>query len=166
MNDREIGKYGNDLVTKYINNLFGYIELDKVFNDSYLTEFKENNFSINNVVGKISGKNNSTAIVFTAHFDAWFNGALDNASGVATVLEIANKLKIASQEAQLNYDVIFCMTNGEMSMFAGSRKFVRDINPMYSKIYNINIDCVGVKKAGPLALKNISKVEDSKKLYD
>ena len=33
-------------------------------------------------------------------------------------------------------------------------------------IYNINIDCVGAKSAGPLALKNISRIEDSSILYD
>ncbi|MDU4880700.1 MAG: M28 family peptidase, partial [Clostridioides difficile] len=49
-------------------------------------------------MGKISGKDSGTAIILTAHFDAWFNGAVDNASGVATVLEIAKLLKDTSKK--------------------------------------------------------------------
>lgn len=164
--DREIGQEGNEVATKYIENLFNSIKLDKVFNDSYLNEFEVDDYLINNVVGKISGENNSTTIVLTAHLDAWYNGALDNASGVATVLSIANKLKIQSEEGKLKYDVIFCITNAEMSLFDGSKNFVSEITSLYENIYNINIDCVGSKEAGPIALKNISIIDESKKLYN
>lgn len=164
--DREIGKYGNEIATKYIEDLFTLIKLDKVFNDSYLQEFNENKNLINNVVGKITGINNQTVIVLTAHLDAWYNGALDNASGIATVLGIANNLKNQSEKGKLKYDIIFCITNAEMSLFAGSRKFVSDITSLYKNVYNINIDCVGAKEAGPIALKNISRVEKSKRLYE
>ena len=58
------------------------------------------------------------------------------------------------------------MTNAEMAQFIGSQNFVEDIIPIYDDIYNINIDCVGAKSAGPLALKNISRIEDSSILYD
>ena len=52
------------------------------------------------------------------------------------------------------------MTNAEMAQFIGSQNFVEDIIPIYDDIYNINIDCVGAKSAGPLALKNISRIEE------
>ena len=58
------------------------------------------------------------------------------------------------------------MTNAEMAQFIGSQNFVEDIIPIYDDIYNINIDCVGAKSAGPLALKNISRIEESSILYD
>ena len=168
INDRAIGTEGNKLVTKYIENLFKDLELNPVFSDSFLNNFyyESENLNLSNVVGKLNGTNNKKAIIITSHFDAWCNGALDNASGVATTFRIINKLKKDIDTITLKYDVIFVMTNAEMAQFIGSQNFVEDIIPIYDDIYNINIDCVGAKSAGPLALKNISRIEDSSILYD
>ncbi|MGL4741517.1 MAG: M28 family peptidase, partial [Sarcina sp.] len=83
--DRAEGTNGNLLVTDYLNNIFNQLNLDYVFNNSYLNTFNytdtnNNVASANNIVGKISGSDSNTAIIVTAHFDAWFNGAIDNAS--------------------------------------------------------------------------------------
>lgn len=168
INDRAIGTEGNKLVTKYIENLFKDLELNPVFSDSFLNNFyyESENLNLSNVVGKLNGTNNKKAIIITSHFDAWCNGALDNASGVATTFRIINKLKKDIDTIPLKYDVIFVMTNAEMAQFIGSQNFVEDIIPIYDDIYNINIDCVGAKSAGPLALKNISRIEESSILYD
>lgn len=166
--DRAIGTEGNKLITTYLESLFKDLELDTVFSDSYLNNFyyEFENLNLSNIVGKLNGINNKKAIVITSHFDAWCNGALDNASGVATNFRIINKLKEDIDTIPLKYDVIFVMTNAEMSQFVGSQHFVKDILPIYDDIYNINIDCVGAKNAGPLALKNISRIENSAILYD
>lgn len=168
INDRAIGTEGNKLVTTYIENLFKALELNPVFSDSFLNNFyyESENLNLSNVAGKLNGTNNNKAIIITSHFDAWCNGALDNASGVATTFRIINKLKKDIDTIPLKYDVIFVMTNAEMAQFIGSQNFVEDIIPIYDDIYNINIDCVGAKSAGPLALKNISRIEDSSILYD
>lgn len=168
INDRTIGTEGNKLITIYIENLFKDLNLNTVFSDSFLNTFyyESENLSLSNVVGKLKGLNNKKAIIVTAHFDAWCNGALDNASGVATSFRIINKLKDYIYTNPLKYDVIFVMTNAEMAQFVGSKNFVEDIYPVYDYIYNINIDCVGAKNAGPIALKNISRVEESSILYD
>lgn len=168
INDRAIGTEGNKLVTTYIENLFKAIELNPVFSDSFLNNFyyESENLNLSNVAGKLNGTNNNKAIIITSHFDAWCNGALDNASGVATTFRIINKLKNDINTIPLKYDVIFVMTNAEMAQFIGSQNFVEDIIPIYDDIYNINIDCVGAKSAGPLALKNISRIEESSILYD
>lgn len=168
INDRAIGTEGNKLVTKYIENLFKDLELNPVFSDSFLNNFyyESENLNLSNVAGKLNGTNNNKAIIITSHFDAWCNGALDNASGVATTFRIINKLKKDINTIPLKYDVIFVMTNAEMAQFIGSQNFVEDIIPIYDDIYNINIDCVGAKSAGPLALKNISRIEESSILYD
>ena len=167
--DREYNKEGNKKVTEYINQLYKQLNLEFVFNKSYLDNFIYDNISINNVVGKISGKDNSTAIILTAHFDAWFNGAVDNASGVATVLEIAKLLSDTSKSQSLNYDVIFLMTNGEMALFSGSRDFVTKLEQLnYERVFNINIDCVGMKdsyNSKPIGLKNLSRINESELLY-
>lgn len=168
INDRAIGTEGNKLVTTYIENLFKALELNPVFSDSFLNNFyyESENLNLSNVAGKLNGTSNNKAIIITSHFDAWCNGALDNASGVATTFRIINKLKKDINTIPLKYDVIFVMTNAEMAQFIGSQNFVEDIIPIYDDIYNINIDCVGAKSAGPLALKNISKIEESFILYD
>lgn len=168
INDRAIGTEGNKLVTTYIENLFKALELNPVFSDSFFNNFyyESENLNLSNVAGKLNGTNNNKAIIITSHFDAWCNGALDNASGVATTFRIINKLKNDINTIPLKYDVIFVMTNAEMAQFIGSQNFVEDIIPIYDDIYNINIDCVGAKSAGPLALKNISRIEESSILYD
>lgn len=190
---RVINSKGNELTVEYIENLFSKLKLEPVFKDSYLHEFesailgnsdengvpeKQTILKLNNVVGKISGKNNKNAIILGAHFDGYgkvtnpntkkveiFRGALDNASGVATILNIAHNLK--TRKDTLDYDVIICGFNGELTGYKmGSEQFVKDIKHLYDKIFYINIDCVGAKKAGPIALKNISRVKDSCQLYD
>lgn len=167
--DREYNTKGNKKATDYINDLYKKMNLEFVFGKSYLDNFSCDNINIDNVVGKISGKDSSTAIVLTAHFDAWFNGAVDNASGVATVIEIAKNLKEVSEKESLNCDVIFIMTNGEMVLFSGSRDFVTKLDQLqYKSVFNINIDCVGMKdsyNSNPLGLKNISKIGESQILY-
>lgn len=149
--------------------MYKQLNLEFVFGKSYLNNFFYDDINISNVISKISGKDNSTAIILTAHFDAWFNGAVDNASGVATVLEIAKLLKDSSKKESLNYDVIFLMTNGEMSLFAGSRDFVTKLEQLqYKSVFNINIDCVGMKdsyNSNPLCLKNLSRISESQILY-
>ena len=169
--DREYNKIGNEEVTKYIDKLYSQLNLEFIYDNSYLDTFVYQGKSISNIVGKVSGKDNTTAIVITAHFDAWFNGAVDNASGVAAVIELAKNLKIMQQEEKIpNYDIIFLMTNGEMACFRGSENFVSKISSLkYKNIYNINIDCIGMKdiyNSNGLGLKNLSRIPESEILYN
>ena len=167
--NREFKSDGNKKVEIYINNLYKELNLEYVFKDSYLDEFDCDARKINNVIGKISGKNNKKAIIVTAHFDAWDNGAVDNASGVSAVVEIAKKLKYFSETNKLNQDIIFLMTNAEMYGFRGSEDFILKLPELnYEQVYNINIDCIGIKdfyNSNGLGLKNISNIGESEKLY-
>lgn len=171
---RSVGEKGNENATKYVESLIKDIGLEYVFDNTYLNEFvfkdieiggKEKNTNINNIVGKIKGDNSKNAIVVTAHFDAYQKNVLDNASGVGTVLKIANTMKNDLGDKKLKQDLIFCMTNAELKGFMGSQNFIDDIKDKYDKIYNVNVDCIGLKTYGPLALKNISKIDESEKLY-
>ena len=167
--DREFKSDGNQKAADYINNLYKEMNLEFVFEDSYLNTFNYDLRKINNIIGKISGENNKKAIILTAHFDAWYNGAVDNASGVSAVIEIAKNLKEFSEENKLNQDVIFLMTNAEQSGYKGSEDFVLKLSELnYENVYNINIDCIGIKdsiNSSGLGLKNLSHLEGSKKLY-
>lgn len=167
--DREYKIDGNKKASEYINNLYNEMNLEFVFENSYLNSFNCGGMNINNVVGKISGEDSKKAIIITAHFDAWCNGAVDNASGVSSVIEIAKNLKEFSETNKLNQDVIFLMTNAELSGYKGSEDFVLKLSELnYENVYNINIDCIGIKdsiNSSGLGLKNLSRLEESKKLY-
>lgn len=150
----------NDKTTQYLEDRFTELGLETVFEDSYRQKIIRG-LDVYNVVGKVSGENNKEAIVITAHFDA-YSGSLDNSTGVAVAIEMATKVI----ENNPNKDIVFSLVNAEENLLKGSEALVPELMSIYEKIYNINIDCVGSKKAGALALKNISSVEDSSELYD
>lgn len=91
---------------------------------------------------------------------------MDNASGVAALIEIAKKLKEVSLENPFESNIIFCAFNGEEQLFVGSTAFVNQSKSKswYKNVYNINIDCIGAKNGGKFVFPNDSKY--SKKLYD
>lgn len=112
---------------------------------------------VKNVAGKIPGKDNRSALIITAHFDhmGWagnniFLGAVDNASGVSVMLDIAGRLKKQSDKNKFNSDILFCGLNGEEYEMEGSTAFAEDIKSKYDNISVINMDCVGKKDGGKL----------------
>jgi len=183
---------GNEKAAEYIANIFKNIGLNPMFQDDYFQEYKQefsyptakegkessgNSYgsykTVHNVVGYISGTDSEKAVVISAHFDHIgikdgniYRGALDNASGVAALIEIAKKLKEASEVCPFKTNIIFCAFNGEEQLYKGSTAFVEQSKskPWYNNMYNINIDCIGAKDGGKLAYANAD--EYSKKLYD
>lgn len=178
------GSKGNKKAGEYLEKTFKDIGLEPYFDGSYYQNYYQRVISVyggeggdteikmvSNVAGVIKGKDRTKAVVVSAHFDhigyvdgKLIRGALDNASGVSALTKIAHTLKEKSKEKTLDADIIFCVFNGEETGLSGSRAFVSQISSMYYSMYNINIDCIGAKEGGKLALKNISKV--SNKLYD
>ncbi len=91
-----------------------------------------------NVVGVLPGTEPGEAVVYTAHYDHLgvrdvrygdttvsdriFNGAVDNASGVAGLLEVAGALARAPRPRRSIY---FVFTTGEESGLAGATHFLR-----------------------------------------
>lgn len=178
------GSEGNKKAGEYLEKTFKDIGLEPYFDGSYYQNYYQGVMStyggdgsdtklkmVNNVAGVIKGKDSTKAVVVSAHFDhigykdgKIIRGALDNASGVSALIKIAHTLKEKSKEKSFDADIIFCAFNGEEIGLRGSNAFVSQINGIYYSMYNINIDCIGSKGEGKLALKNISKV--SNKLYD
>lgn len=115
-----------------------------------------------NVVGKISGQGyegHKDAIILSAHFDSigWANeqvyqGAVDNATGVAALIQVASALKQYADEHPVNADILFVAYNGEESDLQGSEAFVQDIQKKYDHLYNINLDTIGIKNGGPVLI--------------
>lgn len=102
-------------------------------------------FSGVNVLGVIQGTRRADRyIVVTAHYDhvgtndgQIYNGADDNASGVATMLEIAARLKREAPE----HSVIFVALDGEERGLLGAKHFVEAPPvPLESIAMNLNFD--------------------------
>lgn len=182
---RAIGSDGNEASAEFIAKAFKSLELDTLFEDSYYQTYyqgvKSSSASnkndkklkaLHNVVGIIEGKDPKKAVIISAHFDhigykdgSLIRGALDNASGVSALLEIASILKEKSKEHTFDMNIVFCAFNSEENGYRGSEAFKNAIkSDIYSRFYNINIDCIGAKDGRKLALKNRGKVSD--KLYD
>lgn len=100
-----------------------------------------------NILGLIEGTRvPDRYIVITAHYDhvgvnggQVFNGADDNASGVATMLEIAERLMAAKPE----HSVIFVGFDGEERGLLGAKHFVQAPPvPLASIAMNLNFDMI------------------------
>ncbi|CDM67407.1 Peptidase M28 [Clostridium bornimense] len=154
---RAIGSNGNKLTEEYIDKLFRDIGLNSLFNNGYKHKY---NTTSNNIVGKIDGKSNN-AIIISAHFDhigyqdgKIIKGAIDNASGVSVLLEVAEILKNTYSLENPEFDIVFAAFNGEESGRMGSSKFVHDIIGKYDNLIDINIDSVGYINGGKITFLN------------
>jgi len=91
------------------------------------------------------------------NMDGTYNpGALDNASGVAAMLEIARILTLGAGPPPKS--VVFIAFNGEEQEMQGSAHYAR--NPCYplDGAVMINIDCVGASEPGPLMINEYSAI--------
>lgn len=145
-----------------IKSIMGYSgkELTKLANDGNINdakttriklkfEMREDSLSVSNVVGVAQGRTRES-IVVSAHYDHlgksdknghYFAGADDNASGVAALLELAEKF---SQRSDLHYNIIFVATSAEEERLLGSLYHVN--TPTFNAdnvICNINLDMIG-----------------------
>jgi Zn-dependent M28 family amino/carboxypeptidase len=115
-----------------------------------------------NVIGVVHGANRDQAVVFTSHYDHFgvrapqpndppdvdriFNGAYDNASGVAGTLLIAQAMARASEPPARS--MYFVFTTAEESGLLGAEHFAQNpVIPMRQVVANINVD--GINYLGP-----------------
>jgi hypothetical protein len=133
-------------------------------------DYKDEKVTLNNIIGKIPGKNGSKAILITAHLDhvggigdSIFRGALDNSSGVSILLEVAKRLGEYSKENSFSRDIIFCATNSEETPCIGSEYLSQKLSLDYEDFIDINLDCIGEKNINQLIIES-KEDEDSKEL--
>jgi len=108
-----------------------------------------------NVVAKLEGSDPTLKdeyVVYSAHWDHLgigapvngdniYNGALDNASGVATVLEIARAFTQA--QPQPKRSILFLMVTAEEQGLLGSQYYsISPLYPLNKTLANINLDGV------------------------
>ena len=119
-----------------------------------------------NVLGRLRGVDPARVLVIGAHFDHLgqggsgslapgeqgqvHNGADDNASGTAAVLEVARCLAAGPRPA---CDVVFALWSGEELGLLGSEHWARNPTfPLESVSTNLNLDMVGRAESGKLAI--------------
>jgi len=167
---RAIGTQGEILAANYIAEEFEKLGLEPKGTDGYFQEFsvkkathaheetvigtEEGGITGRNVAGFINN-NAANTVVIGAHFDhlgygnegslhrgdsAIHNGADDNASGTASIIQIARLLK----NKKGNYNYLFLAFSGEESGLWGSNYFSKNSTVDLSTInYMINLDMVG-----------------------
>ncbi len=127
-----------------------------------------------NVLGRLPGKETKRTIVVGAHYDhlglggegslapneigAIHHGADDNASGSATLLEIA---RMAASRGAPACDVVFALWSGEEEGLLGSEHWAaHPTRPLAQVSANLNLDMVGRAGAGKLQVLGAGTAPD------
>ena len=113
---------------------------------SYAHPFDWRGGSGENLVAVVPGTLRDAFIVLTAHFNhegvregQIFNGADDNASGVAAVLEVTRR----AVESPLRHTLVVALLDAEESGLHGAHAFVNDAPvPLDAVVLNVNLDMV------------------------
>ena len=115
-------------------------------------------FNSSNVIGKISGrKKNSGALLFMGHWDHLgicgpedapdriCNGAVDNASGIAVMNEVA----VALAKKKHDRDIYFVATTAEESGLLGAYAFAeKPVVPLDEIVLSLNVDTIAIAPRG------------------
>ncbi len=119
----------------------------------------ETTIHTHNLIGKLPGRHPGTgAVLLLAHWDHFgicaqapaehliCNGAIDNASGVAALTEIARRL---AKGPPMDRDVYFLSTTAEELGLLGAEAFAEDPPlPLKSIVAAFNLDSVAIAPAG------------------
>jgi hypothetical protein len=121
-------------------------------------------YSSNNVIGRLRGTGNSGEnVLFLGHWDhegicrppgepdRICNGAVDNASGIASLIEIAGQLATSPRPVR---DILFLATTAEEMGMLGAEYFAtHPVVRTESIVAAINMDSVAIHRAGlPVAM--------------
>jgi Peptidase family M28 len=111
-------------------------------------------FNSSNVIGKLPGrKKGSGAVLFTGHWDHLgicgpedapdriCNGAVDNASGIAVLTEVAQRLA----KKRHDRDIYFLATTGEESGLLGAYAYTdKPVFPLKDIVISLNVDTIAI----------------------
>ena len=120
---------------------------------------RETRIHTHNLIGKLPGRRPELgAVLLMAHWDHFgrcapppaehqiCNGAVDNASGIAVLTEVARRL---AKGPLLDRDVYFLATTGEEAGLLGAEAFAEDPPlPLGQIVATFNIDTVAIGPAG------------------
>ncbi len=162
--DRLVAQAGADLdelVRSAGSATFRAIPLDARASFDVSTELRS--YTSNNVVGRISGSGKSgESVLYLGHwdhlgicrpegFDRICNGAVDNASGIAMLLEVAARL--ASGERPQRDILVMATTAEEMGLLGARHYAANPTVPLKSIVAALNVDTVAIHGKGePVAV--------------
>lgn len=185
---RETGTKGETLAAEYIARRMRDIGLMPKGTHGWYQEFE---FSSNPHGGSVKDKkgknvlgyldnNKSKTLVIGAHYDhlgygssgsrspndhAIHNGADDNASGIASLLYLAQQCK---SWADLQFNVLFIAFSGEELGLLGSKAFMENpIIPIEKMLAMINMDMVGrLNKEKTISISGVGTAKEWRGLLD
>lgn len=180
---RGFGFLNKHLSVEYLTSEFISAGL-KPINNSYIHSFiykaAITKIEGNNIIGMIEGSDpvlKDEYIILGAHYDhigyemkdgkkVFYNGANDNASGVASIIEIGRYL--AANRKQLKRSIIIAAFDAEESGLFGSAAFLSDkiVDPANIKIM-FSLDMVGTyEKNDGLDLNGMNSIKDGEKIAE
>ncbi len=145
----------DDLISRANTSTFNPIELPFTVNATVRNEIRS--IESPNVIAKLVGSDpllKNECVIYTSHYDhlgkiesdaedGIFNGAFDNASGTATLIEIAQAFKQIPFRPKRT--ILFAAVAAEESGLLGSKYYVSNpVYPLAKTIANINLDGVKV----------------------
>lgn len=158
MGGRATPSRGLDMTARYVAAQFEAFGLEPAFGDDFIQTYPTGGSApAPNVAAVLRGSDpalRDSYLVFSAHMDhvgtgapdatgdSIYNGADDDASGTAAVIEIAEAF--ASMGVRPGRSIIFLTVSGEEGGLWGSQAFVESGGiPTRSMAANVNIDMIG-----------------------
>ena len=158
----------------YIVNQFEEIGVEPYYKEGFYQPFERSGNTYKNIVGVIHGNDpvlKDEYIIIGAHYDHLgvrngqvYNGADDNASGTATVIEMARILK--GHQNQLKRSVIVVAFDAEEIGLLGSYYLSEQLDLSKIKLM-MSVDMVGwLHKGKTLRLQGAATIKDGKKVLE
>lgn len=151
---RKTGSRGAAAAASYISSQYSSLGLapwSEAGLSSYLHHFSLGGFEDDNVIGTIPGKSGDGFIILAAHYDHLgvdadglvYNGADDNAAGVAALLEIARVIQNSGMKPEKT--IVICAFSGEEQGQFGSQALGELIvaQGLGGQVEMFNIDGIG-----------------------
>ncbi|MBI2931784.1 MAG: M20/M25/M40 family metallo-hydrolase [Planctomycetes bacterium] len=176
---REAGTHGNDEAARYIADRLDRWHLKPAGSDGYLQPFQAGRRT-QNVLARLEGADpalNGETVVIGAHFDhigmaasnvegdRIYNGADDNASGTAVVLEVAQAFATLKEPPKRS--VLFAWWSAEEKGLQGSRHFVRHPTvALKGVVAYLNLDMVGRNDPGAIDIEGTGCSPDLRALFE
>lgn len=169
---RKAGSEDAAKAAAYIVAQFEEIGIQPYYEEGWYQPFERGGNTYKNVIGIIPGNDpvlKDEYIIIGAHYDHLgvsndqiYNGADDNASGTATIIEMARILK--GQQNQLKRSVIVAAFDAEEIGLWGSNYLSKQLDLSKVKLM-MSIDMVGwLEKGKTLRFEGVATVKDGKRL--
>lgn len=159
---RYTGEIGQKKTVEYLKNEYQRLKIPSpISEDNYFQNVPKEFINhqtddSENVLAYLKGSDQSEKhIIITAHLDhigktsygEVFNGADDNASGTAALLEIAQAIKeLENKGIKPKHGILFLhVTAEELGLFGSKYYTQHPVLPLKEALYNVNLDMIGRK---------------------